>query len=132
MSEVKDIITEEAVEEAIERPYNLRKMADKDLFPILQLLRKIGLKDFKEAFMQAKEGKSDEAVGIDVVLAVADRIICNIDAAKEDIYSIWSDLSGIPADEIKEMEFGTLPMMIYDSFSEVKNTAFFKVLSKLL
>jgi hypothetical protein len=41
-------------------------------------------------------------------------------------------LSGIPVDEIKQKEFGTLPLMIYDSFNEMKNTAFFKVLFKLL
>ena len=36
------------------------------------------------------------------------------------------------AEEIKEMEFGTLPMMIVDTFAKAKNTSFFKVLSKLL
>ena len=55
-----------------------------------------------------------------------------MDKAEEDIYSFYADVSGISPDEIKEMEFGTLPLMIYDSFSGVKNTAFFKVLSKLL
>ena len=39
---------------------------------------------------------------------------------------------GKTVQEIKDMEFGTLPLMIVDSFSEVKNTSFFKVLSKFL
>lgn len=119
-------------EEPIERPYTLRKLKDSDLFPFLQLLRKIGLKDFKEAFSQVSDGKDVKEIGLDVVLSMADKIICNLDTAQNEIYALWSNLSGIPAEEIKEMEFGTLPLMIYDSFSEVKNTAFFKVLSRLL
>lgn len=122
----------ETKEEAVERPYTLRKLKDSDLFPLLQLLRKIGLKDFKEAFSQVAEGNDVRDIGIDVVLSMADKIICNLDIAQNEIYALWSNLSGIPVDEMKEMEFCTLPLMIYDSFNEVKNTAFFKVLSKLL
>ncbi len=122
----------EVVEEKIDRPYTLRKLKDKDIFPLLQLLRKIGVKDFKGAFNSAVEGELSK-VGIDVMLNMADILIENIcSGAGEDIYSFWSELSGITVEDIKEMEFGTLPLMIYDSFSEVKNTSFFKVLSKLL
>lgn len=122
----------EVVEEKIDRPYTLRKLKDKDIFPLLQLLRKIGVKDFKGAFNSAVEGELSK-VGIDVMLNMADILIENIcSGAGEDIYAFWSELSGITVEDIKEMEFGTLPLMIYDSFSEVKNTSFFKVLSKLL
>lgn len=131
--ENKEVLAEEVIEEVIERPYTLRKLKDGDLFPLLQLLRKIGIKDFKNALMQVSDGKSIKEVGVVVVLDMADTVIANIGgAAGDDIYAFWSELSGIPVDEIKEMEFGTLPMMIIDSFSEVKNTSFFKVLSKLL
>lgn len=123
----------ETVEEVVERPYTLRKLKDSDLMPLLQLVRKLDLKDFKNAFMQAAEEKNVRVLGKLVVLDIADMIIDKISSsASDDIYAFWSNLSGIPADEIKEMEFGTLPLMIYDSFSEVKNTAFFKVLFKLL
>ena len=63
---------------------------------------------------------------------MADVLISKIDSHKDAIYEFYSNLSGIGADDIKEMEFGTLPLMIYDSFNEVKNTAFFKALSRLL
>lgn len=123
----------ETVEEVIERPYTLRKLKDRDLMPLLQLIRKLGLKEFKDAFIQAADKKSLSAIGKLVAIDIADIIIDKISSsASDDIYAFWSELSGIPADEIKEMEFGTLPLMIYDSFDEVKNTAFFKVLFKLL
>lgn len=124
---------QETVEEVIERPYTLRKFRDGDLFTLLQILKKIGIKDCKEAFIQVASGeKSIKQIGILASFDLADILIGNIAKAEDELYSLYSDMSGIPVDVMKDMEFGTLPMMIYDSFSEVKNTAFFKVLSKLL
>lgn len=122
----------EEIEEIIERPYNLRNLKDKDLFPLLKLLRELGLREFKEAFSQIAEGKSISEIGALVVIDIVDIIIANLTRLENEIYDFWSELSGIPAAEIKEMEFGTLPLMITDTFSGVKNTSFFKVLSKLL
>ena len=123
----------EAVEEVIERPYTLRKFKDDDLFRLLQILKKIGNKDCKEAFIQVASGeKTIKQIGILASFDLADILIGNLAKVENEVYDLYSDMSGIPVDDMKEMEFGTLPLMIYDSFSEVKNTAFFKVLSKLL
>lgn len=141
----------ENIEKVVERPYTLRRLKDSDLFPLLQLLRKLGVKDLKEVILNAKDKvkfnasgydseeekkeallKLQESQGIDVVLDIAELLISKLDTHSNDIYEFYSRLAGIPADEIKEMEFGTLPLMIYDSFSEVKNTTFFKVAFKLL
>jgi hypothetical protein len=128
-----DSSVEETVEEVVERPYELRKLKDGDLIPLLTLFRKLGLKEFKDAFMQMAEGRSVNEVGKVVFLEIADIMISKLEGQTgEDIYNFYSDLSGIPVDEIKQKEFGTLPLMIYDSFDEMKNTAFFKVLFKLL
>lgn len=117
-----------------ERPYTLRSLKDGDLLPLLRLLRKLGLKSFKRAFLQLAEGKSAKEIGVDVVIDMADTMIEALDSEKaaEDIYALYADLSGIPAEEIREMEFGTLPMMIFDSIQEARNATFFKVLAKLL
>lgn len=148
-AEVKEAV--EVVEEVVERPYTLRKLMDADLFPLLQLLRKLGFKDVKDAVVESRaKNKFDpsgyntdeektaalkkfkESAGIDIVISMADMLISKLDTHSNDIYEFFSNLAGVPAEEIKQMEFGTLPLMIYDSFSEVKNTAFFKVLTKLL
>ncbi len=116
-----------------ERNYTLRKLKDGDLMSLLRILRKLGLKEFKDVVKMASDGKSVEEIGVAALLNVADKMIESLDqGAGDEIYSFYADLSGIPADEIKDMEFGTLPLMIYDSFSEVKNASFFKVLAKLL
>jgi hypothetical protein len=130
---VKGVAVEETVEEVVERPYTLRKFSDGDLFPILKILKKIGIKDCKEAFVQVASGeKTLKEIGILASFDLADILIGNLTKVEEEVYSLYSDMSGLAADEIRSMEFGTLPLMIMDSFNEVKNTSFFKVLSKLL
>lgn len=125
--------TKEITEEIIERPYELRKLKDGDLIPLLGLFRKLGLKDFKDTIVKAANGGNVQEIGIEALLNIGDVVIANLETTAGDaIYDFYSSMSGIPVEEMKEMEFGTLPMMIYDSFSEVKNAGFFKVLAKLL
>ena len=125
--------TEETTEETIEKPYTLRALKDRDLFPLLQILKKIGIKDFKEAFFQVASGeKTLKQIGILATIDMADILIGNIGKAEGDIYALWADISGMTVEELRDAEFGTLPMMIFDTFAGVKNTSFFKALSKLL
>lgn len=130
---VEEVPAVEATEEVIERPYTLRKLKDGDLIPLLGLLRKLGLKDFKDTIISAANGGSVAEIGVEALLNIGDVIIANLETdAGEAVYEFYSSMSGIPTENMKEMEFGTLPLMIYDSFSEVKNSSFFKVLAKLL
>lgn len=123
----------EEKEEIIDRPYTLRNLKDSDLFPLLKMLKKIGIKDCKEAFIQVASGeKTLKQIGIMASFDIADILIGNLPCVLDEAYELWSDLSGIPVEEIKDMEFGTLPLMIMDTFSEARNTSFFKVLSKFL
>lgn len=125
--------TEIKTEEIVERPYTLRKLKDGDLIPLLGLFRKLGLKEFKGIITAAANGGTIQEIGVGALLNIGDVVIANLEGtAGEAVYAFYSSLSGIPVEEMKEMEFGTLPMMIYDSFSEVKNASFFKVLAKLL
>lgn len=135
MSEViEKIETEELeTEEVIERPYTLRKLKDGDLIPLLGLFRKLGLKSFKDVVVKASNGGDIEKIGVEALLDIGDVMIEHLETdAGPAIYAFYADMSGLTVEDIKEMEFGTLPMMIYDSFSEVKNSSFFKVLAKLL
>lgn len=123
----------QAKEEAIARPYTLRRLKDSDLFLLLGILKRIGISDCKDAFIQViSEKKSLEQVGIAVSLDIAEILIGNLEKLEDDIYGLWSELSGIPVEEMKDMEFGTLPLMILDTFSEAGNTSFFRALSRFL
>lgn len=139
------------IEEAIERPYDLRKLQDDDLWPLLQLFRKLGIKDAIETFSKYKDSvkfnpasyatkeeakkaldELQETMGAEIISELVDFVLSKMDTQKDSIYEFFAGVSGIPADDIKKMEFGTLPLMVYDSFNGVKNTAFFKVLFRLL
>ena len=148
---IEEVVEEVAVEEVIGRPYDLRKLQDADLFPLLQLLRKLGFKEAIEIYTKYKnnvkfnpadyeteeEAKKAfdelrESQGKDMVFEFAEFVLSKLDTNSDSIYEFFSRLAGVPADDIKKMEFGTLPLMVFDCISEVKNTSFFKVLFKLL
>ena len=133
MREDPGIEMETEEKEPITRPYTLRHLKDGYLFPLLRILKKIGISDCKDAFIQAaSEKKVLEQIGMEVSLNIADILIRNMEKMEDEIYGLWSDISGIPVEEMKEMEFGTLPLMIIDTFSEARNTSFFRVLSRFL
>ena len=123
-----------AVEEKIERPYTLRRLKDRDLFPVLGIISRVFPDDLAKVFVQvASKEKSLREIGVMAVSKLIFSVVKNLNNEElaEDVYAFLSDVSGIPADEIGEMEFGTTPMMLYDIFNDTKNTGFFKVLSKL-
>ena len=50
----------EEQEETIERPFTLRKLKDADLFPLLKIFRKCGLKDFKDVLQEATSAGNED------------------------------------------------------------------------
>ena len=125
---------EAAVEqvEVTERPYTLRRLKDRDLFPILGIISEVFPDDLAKTFVQlSTKEKTVQEVGATAVMKIVLAVLKNMDKVKDDVYALLSDVSGIPAAEIAEMEFGTTPMMIWDIVSNEKNCGFFKVLSKL-
>ena len=77
---VSEITEEQEVEEIIERPYTLRKLKDHDLFTLLKILKKIGIKDCKEAFIQVASGeKTLKQIGIMASFDIADILIGNLE-----------------------------------------------------
>lgn len=119
-------------EEIMEKPYTLRRLRDRDLFPILNIMSEVFPDELSTVFVQlSTKEKSVQEVGAMAILKLVLAVLKNMDKVQEDVYALLSDVSGIPADELKEMEFGTTPMMIWDIVANEKNCGFFKVLSKL-
>lgn len=125
-------IMEATTDEAIERSYTLRPMKDRDLYPVLNIVTKVFPDDLAAMFMQLASGEKTAAeVGAVAVIQLCLSVLKNVDKVEDELYSFLSDVSGVPADEIREMPFGTTPMMIMDIANDVKNASFFKVVSKL-
>jgi hypothetical protein len=119
-------------EEVMERPYTLRRLVDRDLFPILGIISEVFPDDLAKVFVQlSTKEKTVQEVGAMAVMKMVLAVLKNMDKVKDDVYNLLSDVSGIPADDIQNMEFGTTPMMILDIVGNEKNNGFFKVLSKL-
>ena len=123
-------------EETVERSYELRRLKDRDLFPILGIVSAVFPDNLAEIFRKAvaKGGDKEkivEEIGVDAVVKIVQAVMRNMELVEDDVYSLLSSVSGIPAEEIQDMPFGTTPMMIYDIIISEKNNGFFKVLSKL-
>ena len=132
--EAKDLEINEAVEadETVERPYTLRRLKDKELFPVLGIISEVFPDDLSPIFIKlAAKEQTVREVGALASVKIVLAILKNMDKVQDEVYSLLSGVSGIPADEIGEMEFGTTPMMIWDIVNNEKNAGFFKVLSKL-
>ena len=122
-----------AQEEVMERPYTLRRLKDRDLFPILGIIGEVFPDDLAKVFVQlTTKEKTVQEVGATAVLKIVLAVLKNMDKVKDEVYALLSDVSGIPAAEIGEMEFGTTPNMIWDIIGNEKNNSFFKVVSKSL
>lgn len=132
MSEKENIeMTEEVTEEV--KPYKLRSLKDKDFYPMLDIITATLPDDLADVFVQLATGeKSVDEIGGMVVYKIAVSVLKNVSAIPDKIYPLLSDLSGISADEIPEMPFGTTPSMIWDIVADAKNASFFRALSKLL
>lgn len=119
-------------EETKERPYTLRRLRDKDLWPVLDIIGKVFPDELSTVFAQlVSKEKTVEEVGVTVVMRLVVAVIKNINKVHDEVYAFLSDVSGIHAAEIEEMEFGTTPMMIWDIVRNEKNNDFFGAASKL-
>lgn len=123
---------EEIKETTAEKPYTLRRLNDEDLFTVVEIIGIALPEEAKAAFAQAVAGGDVVKRGGMVAFDIVKFIMKNIKACKNEVYALLSDLSGIPADEIRTMPFGTTPKMLKEIFENEKDSDFFTDLSKLL
>lgn len=113
-------------QKTVGKPYTLRKLTDRDLWPVLDIIGKVLPDDLSSLFSQVMlKEKSLEEVGAEGVTKIGVAIIRNMDKAQDDIYAFLADVSGISAQEIQAMPFGTTPRMIWEIVQDVKNAGFF-------
>ena len=119
-----------------EKKITMRKLCARDLFSMLKIMSKIGVREFQACFNSAglpeNGGKADlSKVGIGVMLEAADVLLKNISACEKDIYSFLADLSGMKADEIPELDLAVFADMVYELVSKEEFRDFFTAASKL-
>ena len=119
--------------EMFEKPYTLRRLRDKDLWPVLDIISKVFPDDLAPIFAQiATGGKTLNQAGAEIVMKLVVAVLKNMGKVHDEVYALLEDVAGIPAEDIQEMEFGTTPKMIWEIANNEKNASFFEVLSKSL
>ena len=146
--------TQEVVENATERekPYKLRELCAEDVFPMLAILKKIGIKEFKECFSKESleeivatfmsgtkaenqnENDTLVAVGISIlpsVLEIADVLVGNLSKCENEFYRFLENISNLSADQIKKLKMADFFEMIVDVLKKDEFKDFIKVVSRL-
>ena len=122
--------------------YTLRELCDEDLYPMAEIFGKVLTDDVKDKFIKTFTNKkefedddkdaADEKFGANIAFFALQLILKNLKLVKDDVYSLLSDISGIPDEELRKAPIGTTPKMLKDLFSNIKNASFFEELSELL
>lgn len=130
--------------ETVAKAYELRRLTADDVFPMFQIISKIGIKEFKKCFespevMQmvkgAASGEKDDvttSVGMAVAFDLAGIIVSNLASCKADIYQFLAQLSGMTTKEIAGLPMMTFFEMIIDVIKKEEFKDFFQVVAKLL
>lgn len=134
----------EPVEQAPAKPYTFRKLSADDLMLMCTIIKKIGLKEFKQCFegdavdalvaifnQSGGDVKSLTAVGVAVGFDAFDIIFGNLPKCDKEIYNLLSQVSGMSEDDIKA-DMILFTEMLVDFLKKEEFPAFIKVVSKLL
>ena len=135
-------MNENNVEQA--KAYELRKLTADDVFPMFQIISKIGFKEFKHCFdspevkaviEKAAADESSQAdltsVGMTVALDLASVVVSNLGSCKNDIYLLLSQLSGMTTKDIAALPMVTFFEMVIDVIKKEEFKDFFQVATKL-
>ena len=121
------------------KAYELRNLTAEDMFPMFQILSKIGVKEFRSCFeaddikkVASEDGVDVQAVGLSVMLNIGGVILSNVGKCKEDIYQLLAQLSGMTKKEIAALPMNTFVEMVIDVFKKDEFKDFFQAVSKLL
>lgn len=120
----------------MEKKLEMRKLSGQDTFLMLKIMSKTGAKKGIKEFLskQGSFGKGDkteeeyQAIGIEVMLDVADTIMANLENAQEDINKLLANLCGIKVKEIEQLDFMEYNTLIMDFFKKEELKSFFKLI----
>ena len=127
------------------KAYELRELTADDMFPMFQIISKIGIREFKSCFesesvkklaaeMTSGKASKDElkaTVGVTVAFDLASVILSNLSSCKDDIYQLLAQLSGMTAKDIGKLPMAVFMEMIIDVIKKKEFSDFFQAAVKL-
>lgn len=115
----------------------LRKLKADDIFPVLNIINKIGLKEIKDSIdgdklakMMKQDNTDFTSIGASVIVDMVQVVVKNLPACKTDIYNLFASLTGKTAKQIGEMEVVPFTEMLINFFKKEEFADFIKVVSK--
>lgn len=120
-----------------DKVYTLRDLKADDMFAMMRIINKIGLKDVRDCFtsvelkqaISSKEGANDAvvaAVGMQVMFDVAELLIRKLPECRTELYAFLASLSGMKENEIADMSMTDFFSMIMDVFKQESFKDFFQ------
>lgn len=146
VEQIAEPVTEQAVEE---KPYTIRPLNARDIFPMTKIIRKIGLKDFGKCFEPeeinaivetfSEENGTEknvndlaEVVGVSVVLKIVDIILEHLPEAGEEVFAFVGGLIGKTKDDVATLPMDVFFDLIVAVFKRKEFVGFMKAVSRLV
>lgn len=113
----------------MEKVYELRELKADDIFAMLKIINKIGVKEVKNCFAMSEmkeqlqtvanacgeeNNEFVSAVGLNVMIGITSLIVERLPECKDELYSFLSSLSGMKVKEIADMAMADFYDMIMD------------------
>lgn len=130
--------------ETAEKAYTFRKLGALDIAPMCKIIGKIGITEFGKCFesetvlnlIKQMKGQKNAAqiqdiAGLQVVLEIANIIVCHIPEVEKDIFTLLASVSGLTVDEIRAFDLATFTEMVIDFIKKPEFKDFIGVVSKL-
>lgn len=142
MTEAIERMNETEVTE-LKPAYTFRKLSAEDMFLMFTIIKKIGLKEFKQCFegdtltalvnqfkTEGGDDKALTAVGMSLGFDLIDLILGNLPKCEKEIYQLLAQVSDLTVDEIKS-DMILFTEMAVDFVKKEEFPAFIKVVSRL-
>lgn len=133
--------------ESVQEPklYTITGLCATDIFPMVKILKKIGIKDFATCFSGEELGTITEsfdnstafddmvnAVGFGIAIKVVDMLLEKICIVEEDIYTFLSGISNLSPEEVGKLPMDAFFEMILEVFTRKEFMGFIKVVSRFV
>lgn len=119
----------------------MRQLTSKDIFPMCQIIKKIGIDEFKQCFSTPEiaklmtedggSGKIANQIGITIMFDLVSIIVGNLPKCKEEIYTFLASLTGTSSNELEEISLADFTQLIIDLVQKEEFKDFIGVVSKL-
>lgn len=125
------------------KPYELKTLTSKDVFPMFRIISKFGIGEFKKCFdpqligqLVSEQGGVDgdkltSIVGMNIAFDVASIIVENVPKCEDEIYNFLAQISNLKRKDIEKMSMVTFFEMIIDIIQKDEFKDFFGVVSRL-